>query len=98
MGRVEQLSEFYKSIQYDARIGVTHISIYMALFQYWNLNHFQNPVSITRNEVMQIAKINGRATYHKCIRELEEYGYIKYIPSFNPFLKSLVYMKNAETK
>lgn len=94
MNQVEQLTAFYRAIAVDSRIGSTHISTYMALFQYWNLNQFQNPVSITRQEVMQIAKITGRATYHKCIRELEEFGYIKYVPSFNPFLKSLVYMQN----
>ena len=94
MGQLQQLSAFYKAVATDKRIGATHISLYMALFQMWNLNQFQNPVTITRQEVMPIARINGRATYHKCIKELEEYGYIKYIPSYNPFLKSLVYILN----
>lgn len=89
---VQLLSDFYKSATPDKRMGVTHISLYMALFQFWNQNHFQNPVTISRAEVMEIAKINGRATYHKCMRELEEYGYIKYVPSYNPFLKSLIYI------
>lgn len=94
MGQLQQLSAFYNAVAADKRIGATHISLYMALFQMWNLNQFQNPVTITRQEVMPIARINGRATYHKCIKELEEYGYIKYIPSYNPFLKSLVYILN----
>lgn len=88
---IPQLSDFYNAVCSDKRIGTTHISLYMALFQFWNINNFQNPVSFTRQEVMPIAKINGRATYHKCINDLQEFGYIKYIPSYNPFLKSLVF-------
>jgi len=29
---------------------------------------------------MKIAKITGPATYHRCIKDLNEYGYINYIP------------------
>jgi len=89
--QLQQLSAFYTAIEQDKRIGATHVSLYMALFQLWNLNLFQNPISITRQEVMPIAKINGRATYHKCMHELQEYGYIRYVSSFNPVLKSIVY-------
>ncbi|CAN5580530.1 transcriptional regulator [soil metagenome] len=43
---------------------------------------------------MEISKISGKATYHKVIRELHNFGYIKYEPSFNYFRGSLVYMFN----
>jgi hypothetical protein len=91
MAEIKQLSAFYQAIAEDKRIGSAHISIYMALFQNWNINQFRQPVSITRQEIMTAAKISGRATYHKCMNELQEFGYIKYIPLCNPFLKSLVY-------
>jgi len=64
--------------------------MYMSIFQYLYINHFQNPISITRNEVMQISKIASPATYHKCIKELNTYGYFMYAPSFHPFKGSLV--------
>ncbi len=41
---------------------------------------------------MQIAKIRGYATYHKCIKDLHTYGYIEYLPSYHPALGSLVYL------
>lgn len=91
MAQLEKLSAFYQVVATDHRIGVTHISLYMALFQLWYLNRFQSPVNITRQLVMPMARINGRATYYKCLRELEEYGYIQYVPSCNPFIKSQVY-------
>jgi hypothetical protein len=66
----------------------------MALFQFWNVNRFKNPISITREEVMHISKICSKATYHKCMRELNEKKYIKYMPSFNPFKGSMVILVN----
>lgn len=54
------MTEFYEAIADDARIGVTHISLYMALLQEWNLNGGQNPISIARLAVMKAAKINAR--------------------------------------
>jgi len=84
MNEVKELTSFYSAIREDNRIGATHISVYMALFQFYNENSFQNPIQITRIRVMEMAKINGLATYHKCIKELVEYGYIEYLPSFNP--------------
>jgi hypothetical protein len=68
----------------------------MALFQYWNLNRFQNPISITRNELMRISKIFSKATYHKCVNELHQKGYINYEPSHNPFKGSLVWVIELE--
>ena len=88
--QIEALTQFYQAIGEDSRISPTHISVYMALFQCWHLNGFQNPVPITRREVMQAAKISGLATYHHCIRDLNTFGYIMYQPSYNPAKSSLV--------
>jgi len=88
-----KLMEFYSSIMADNRINARHISLYMALFECWNENYFKNPVNFTRHTIMPIAKISGIATYHKCIKELHEYGYINYIPSFHPGIQSRVYFK-----
>jgi hypothetical protein len=89
---VKQLSAFYRKVEADKRIGVTHISLYMALFQMWSLQNCVGPLAITRAELMPVAKICGRGTYHKCIKDLEEYGYIEYKPSPRPFSKSLVWL------
>jgi hypothetical protein len=88
------LTGFFDRIIQDENLNPTHISLYITLFQYWNINHFQNPISITREEVMRSSKICSTATYHKCIKELNEKGYIKYEPSFNPFKGSMVILFN----
>lgn len=94
MNYIKHLTGFFDRIIEDPSLNPTHISLYMALFQFWNVNRFKNPISITREEVMHISKICSKATYHKCMRELNEKKYIKYMPSFNPFKGSMVVLFN----
>ncbi|MBK0368222.1 hypothetical protein [Flavobacterium agrisoli] len=91
MEQLKPLSDFFKAIEKDYRISITHIGIYAALLQYRSDNGFINPIKVYRSEIMQIAKISGPATYHKCIRQLNEYGYISYMPKRNRNQKSTIY-------
>ena len=93
MQMFEPLTVFYEAIADDARIGTTHISLYMALLQQWNLNGGMNPIIIASVTIMKAAKINARYTYNKCMNNLQEFGYITYLPSSNPFTLSIVYLK-----
>ena len=98
MNYITHLTGFFELASKDHRLNPTHLSLYMALFQQWNLSRFRNPVSISRAEVMEISKISSRVTYHKCIKELHGWGYIHYDPSYNHFRGSLVYMLGFEKK
>lgn len=97
MNYIKHLSGFFDKVSTDNRLNPTHVSLYVSLFQFWNACRFNNPISISRNEVMKISKICSTATYHKCIRELNNYGYLKYMPSYNPFKGSLVYLFDFRT-
>lgn len=90
MNYIRHLTAFFDRVALDERLHPTHISLYMALFQYWNYNRFQNPISISRSEMMAVSKIQAKATYHKVIKELHEFGLIIYRPSYNPFRGSEV--------
>ncbi len=46
---------------------------------------------------MSFSKIGSKSTYHKCVRELSHWKYIRYKPSHNPFKGSRVKMFNFET-
>ena len=92
MENFQPLTDFYEAIEDDARIGATHISLYMALLQEWNTTVAQNPLSVNRDTMMKAARM-GRKTYNKCMKELQDYGYIKYEPSSNPLIKSKIYLK-----
>lgn len=98
MNYIKHLSGFFQKIIYDTDLNPTHVSLYMALFQTWNVNRFQNPISITRNEMMRISKIYSKATYHKCINDLHTKEYIIYEPSHNPFKGSLIYVNPLENE
>ena len=87
-----ELTSFFCSIRDDSRISPVHISLFMAIIQFWKDNDYKSPVSVFGHELMNLAKISGVATYHRCIRQLEEYGYIEYEPSFDRFVGSLIYL------
>lgn len=92
MNYIKHLTGFYEKVLQDDIINPTHISLYVALFQFWNFNRFSNPICISRDEIMRISKINSNATYHKCLRNLHSLGYIDYQPSYNPFIGSKIFM------
>jgi hypothetical protein len=92
MNHSQHLNVFFDRIVHDPTLNPTHISLYIVLFHLWDINRFLNPISITRDEVMHISKICSKTTYHKCMRELDDKGYVKYQPSFNPYKGSLVFL------
>jgi hypothetical protein len=94
MNYIKHLTGFFEKVAIDKTLNPTHVSLYVALFQFWNCNRFKNPISISRDEVMRISKISSKATYHKCLKNLHSLGYINYEPSYNPFKGSLVYLFN----
>ena len=97
MNYIKHLSSVFEMIAGDKRLSASHVSLYLTLFQFWNLNRFENPISINRYEVMRTCKIGSYTTYHRCLRELSEWNYIKYHPSHNPMIGSLIDMYSFGT-
>ena len=87
----------FEAISSDERLTMAHLCIYNAILQCWNENDFSNPVKITRREIMRLSKVKSKTTYHKCIRDLQAFGYINYEPSFKP-QGSSVYILTYEPK
>jgi hypothetical protein len=77
----------------DTRVTVWHIGMYSAFLQLWHINGCKNPMNITRRKVLELSRIGNIVTYHKCIKELEMFGYIKYTPSYNPKTGSMLFLK-----
>lgn len=77
----------------DPRIGPAHISLYLAVLHFYRKQEWQNPVCVFARDLMRQAKIGSSRTYHACLKDLREGGYLGYVPSCNPFLGSLVYLK-----
>ena len=91
------LNKAFQLINADTRLSPFHVSLYYSLFQYWNISKFRNPISISRDDQMQASKIGSVNTYLRCLKELDTWGYIKYVPSHNPMKGSSVYMFKFDT-
>lgn len=88
---LEPLSDFFRAIRHDQRLSVTHIGIYAALLQFHSDKGFINPIEAYRHEIMLLAKISAPMTYHRCIKDLDAYGYLRYHPSKKRNQRSKIY-------
>lgn len=88
---LKSFSFFFSAVDKDYRISSTHLGIFSALLRYSILQGFANPIRAFSYQIMPLAKISASRTYHKHIRELSQYGYIKYEPSFKNNKPSCIY-------
>jgi hypothetical protein len=94
---IRHLNSVFQQFTKDGNLNPTHISLYMALFQIWNINRFAEVFYINREEIMKFSKIGSKSTYHRCIRDLNNWKYIIYYPSHNPYKGSKIKMLKFET-
>ncbi|MCK0114947.1 hypothetical protein [Gelidibacter sp. F63206] len=92
MNYIKQLNAAFEKFYFDDRLNPTHISLYMALFQEWNSSRFMNEFYVNRRELMRVAKIGSKSTYHRCIVDLDAWQYLSYFPSNNPYKGSKIKM------
>lgn len=86
MNYIRHLNAFFARIKNEDSVKPFHISLYLALFQYWNFNRFRNPFPVYRENIMQLSKIGSKATYHKGIKLLHGKGYIIYHPAPSKYI------------
>lgn len=84
MNYIKHQTGLFERFAADERITPYHISLYFALFQFWNKNRFRNPFPVSREELMYFSHIGSVNTYTRCIKQLHQWEYIEYFPSFNP--------------
>lgn len=89
------LFQFMGVASQEPRFSPCHISLFAAILYE---SHLQSnyPICIFSRQLMKKAKISGAATYHRVIKELQQFGFIRYEPSYNPLLGSLIYLLNRE--
>jgi hypothetical protein len=74
----------------DQRLAPCHISLYLGIFRRWYAMEFKNPIGIIREDLMRVSKLNAKATYHKALKDLHDFGYIEYIPTVSRYGQSQV--------
>ena len=92
MNYIKLLNAAFEKFYFDDRLNPTHISLYMALFQEWNSSRFADEMFVNRRDLMRAAKIGSKSTYHRCIVELNDWQYLAYFPSNNPYKGSKIKM------
>jgi len=93
MDTCRPLAIFFAAISRDPRICITHIGLFAALVQYWQSQGCPTPLRAYAHEIMPLAKILANTTYHRCIRDLHDLGYIFYEPSYKRNQRSCIYLK-----
>jgi hypothetical protein len=92
MNYIKLLNGAFEKFFFDDRLNPTHISLYMALFQEWNSCRFADEFYVNRRDLMRVAKIGSKSTYHRCVTELDAWMYLSYFPSNNPYKGSKIKM------
>lgn len=87
---IKHLTEVLARFTEEEKLSAFHISLYVSLFQIWNMNRFQNPFMIFRSDIMLMSRIGSKSTYHRCLCDLQTLGYLKYFPSKNAFVGSKI--------
>jgi hypothetical protein len=98
MSALSPIIAFYSKAKGDARLMPTHQSLYLALFFLWRQSGSADHFTISRRELMPLARLQSIATYHKCIRELKAFGYIEYHPTYNYYKGSQVSLLLGEER
>lgn len=90
MNYISHLNAFFEQVAGDGRVTAYHISLYLAVFQLWNLNRFSSEFPVSRAELMILSRIRSVNTYARCMKELNSWGYIHYDPAANRHTGSVV--------
>ncbi|WP_194975870.1 hypothetical protein [Aquiflexum lacus] len=88
-----EIWKILKRIQQDKRALTSHICVFAAILQLVIEENGLNHLQVSRQKLMKMAHIKGIATYHKCISDLVEWGFIIYEPSYHPKEGSRVGLK-----
>lgn len=89
---LKPMTDFFSAIERDGRISVTHIAVYTALLNFWRRSGYRNPIIAFSYQIMEIAKISAPMTYRKCLKDLSEFGYLRYEPSYKSNKASQIFL------
>jgi hypothetical protein len=87
---------FIFPVVHDGRLGPQHVSMYVAIVWCWVAQGRPEWVTVSGKELGPLAKIFGSSPVYRCLRELHDYGYVVYRPSYNPVEKSKVFLLLTE--
>jgi len=87
---IENLSDFLALLPQKLLTGHAHICLYASILVLCQRNGRADTIDVSRKELMVLSQIKSNATYHKCMKELVNSGYIQYKPSYHPTVGSQI--------
>lgn len=81
MNYIKHLNVMLETFSLDTRLNPKHVSLYMALFRCWNSERFPTWFFISRKVLMNSSRIGSKSSYHRCLKNLHDWGYLIYKPS-----------------
>lgn len=94
---IVHLNAAFEKFDRDERIKQGHITLYLAFFQKWNREYFKKTITVNRTSIMERAKFKSKTTYHNYLKDLNDWGYLNYFPSFHPARGSKISMPKFGT-
>lgn len=89
-GIITNWLEFLTLITEDKRLNVWHIGLLIAVIKLANMQNEKDFIRVSRSKLMYYSHVKNITTYHKYFKQLQDFGYIKYIPSYHPGYKSTI--------
>ncbi|MDR6736598.1 hypothetical protein J2X77_003471 [Sphingobacterium sp. 2149] len=74
----------------DDRLNVWHISLLVAITRLAYRQNEGRTILVSRSKLMKMSHIDTAPTYHKYFKQLQNFGYIKYVPSYHPGYRSTI--------
>ncbi|WP_433836321.1 hypothetical protein [Flavobacterium anhuiense] len=74
----------------DSRLNIWHLAILTAVLSLGYRQGAKRRIKVSRRKIMALSHINTIPTYHKYFKQLQCFGYVKYIPSYHPGIRSVV--------
>lgn len=91
MGKFRLISFLLKISEYP-NLFPSHRILLITLLSIYQQERYVIPFQIFRRKVKHVEKVLSIVTYHKCIKELVNLGYILYRRSYNPIKENEVYL------
>lgn len=82
--------QFLKMATKDVRLNVWHLSLLLAIVQLAYLQNEKTVIHVSRSKLIELSHIYTLTTYHRYFKQLQDFGYVRYTPSYHPGYRSIV--------
>ena len=97
MNRPAQFRIIFELMSRDARLSALHVALYHSMLRCWRNAKGAVEFKIKDATLREASKIHSIRAYQRCLKELEEWGYLRYFPSQLPGLDSRISLTGIDT-